>query len=116
MDDHQFHRHFRIGNTVCNLFLAEFADAMVRIDVRWDSISPPKQLLVFLWDISNLKSVRETSDLFGMSPRNAHGCTHYVARMMISSFSSTRKRQRMPISTIKFSKCGDRRTKEKSAH
>ncbi|KAL3883358.1 hypothetical protein ACJMK2_029632 [Sinanodonta woodiana] len=66
-----FRRHFRIGKTVYNLLLAEFADALFRKDGGRDAVSPAKQLLVFPWHISNLESVRETANLFGISLTNS---------------------------------------------
>ncbi|KAL3891366.1 hypothetical protein ACJMK2_003628 [Sinanodonta woodiana] len=48
-----------------------------------DAVSPAKQLLVFLWHISNLESVSETSNLFGISPSTAQGCVHSVAKIWL---------------------------------
>ncbi|KAL3877159.1 hypothetical protein ACJMK2_034907 [Sinanodonta woodiana] len=69
MDDHEFRRHFRVGKTDYNFLFSEFADALVRKDGGHGAVSPAKQLLVFLWHISNLESVRETTS-------TVQGCAH----------------------------------------
>ncbi|KAL3854803.1 hypothetical protein ACJMK2_014052 [Sinanodonta woodiana] len=74
MDYHEFRRHFRIGKTVYNLK-----------DGGRDAVSPAKQLLVFMWHISNLESVSETANIFVISPSTAQGCVHTVAKVIANS-------------------------------
>ncbi|KAK3589036.1 hypothetical protein CHS0354_007984 [Potamilus streckersoni] len=62
-------------------FVKKFADAMVRKDGGRDTVSLANQLLVFLCHISNFESVRDTANLFGISPSTAQGCIHSVAKV-----------------------------------
>lgn len=76
MDDNEFRRHFRIGKSVFNILIQEFEPFLVRHIGGREPLSVYKQLLIFLWHISTLESMRETANLFGVSTSTVHDCTY----------------------------------------
>lgn len=80
MDDNEFRRHFRIGKSVFNILIQEFEPFLVRHIGGRGPLSVYKQLLIFLWHISTLESMRETANLFGVSTSTVHDCVHTTAK------------------------------------
>lgn len=80
MDDNEFRRHFRIGKSVFNILIQEFEPFLVRHIGGREPLSVYKQLLIFLWHISTLESMRETANLFGVSTSTVHDCVYTTAK------------------------------------
>ena len=80
MDDNEFRRHFRIGKSVFNILIQEFEPFLVRHIGGREPLSVYKQLLIFLWHISTLESMRETANIFGVSTSTVHDCVQTTAK------------------------------------
>ena len=68
-----FRKHFRISRAVFDQILQEIAPTLTTENSGGtEGTTPEKQLLVFIWYMSNLDSIRELANMFGMSMSTVH--------------------------------------------
>lgn len=75
---HDFKRHFRISHRTYAALCLEL-DGTLKSSFR-NKIPPIKQLLIFLWYISNQDSMREICHLFNLSASTVHAILKKVSR------------------------------------
>ena len=76
-DDFRF--HFRIGRSLFEEILPEFVPHLTSAHEGGIlQVDPTKQLLVFLWYMSNQESMREVANTFGLSISTTHGIIYRV--------------------------------------
>ncbi|KAJ8321231.1 hypothetical protein KUTeg_001217, partial [Tegillarca granosa] len=71
--DGDFRHHFRIDRTTFEIILQHLAPhLLLQTPQGKEQFATGKQLLLFLWYISNQESMRETAHLFGISNSTVH--------------------------------------------
>jgi len=79
----EFRRHFRISLDVYKHLLGDFHQNLTKTyRGRYLPISPEKQILVFLWYVTNQDSQREIAMLFGIGESAVNKITRYVGELI----------------------------------
>jgi len=84
--DNEFRRHFRINRNVFEHLLTAIRENLTKLyHGGFLPVPPNKQLLIFIWYLSNQDSQREIALLFGVSEWFVHCCIRHVAEILIAS-------------------------------
>jgi hypothetical protein len=81
--------HFRIDRATFEIILQTIALHLTSNNVSGkEQIPPEKQLLLFIWYISNQESMREAANLFGISIWTVHGTVLKVCHVFNQTFKN----------------------------
>lgn len=84
-----FRMHFRIDRATFEIILQTIAPHLTSNNVSGkEQIPPEKQLLLFIWYISNQESMREAANLFGISISTVHGTVLKVCHVFNQTFKN----------------------------
>ena len=84
-NDDYFREHFRISRPVFEQLL-DHMRPLIEVFYRGghEPIQPDHQLFVFLWYLCNQQSMREVSQLFGVSKSTVHGVVRTVCDAILT--------------------------------
>ena len=84
-----FRMHFRIDRATLEIILQTIAPHLTSNNVSGkEQIPPEKQLLLFIWYISNQESMREAANLFGISISTVHETVLKVCHVFNQTFKN----------------------------
>ena len=84
-----FRVHFRIDRATFEIILQTIAPHLTSNNVSGkEQIPPEKQLLLFIWYISNQESMREAANLFDISISTVHGTVLKVCHVFNQTFKN----------------------------
>lgn len=86
---HDFRTHFRIDHSTFQVILEGVAPLLTSNNPGGkDQIDVEKQLQIFIWYIANQESMREVSNLFGISISTVHGIVMRVCRHFNTAYQN----------------------------
>ena len=84
-----FRMHFRIDRATFEIILQTIAPHLTSNNVSGkEQTLPEKQLLLLIWYISNQESMREATNLFGISISTVHGTVLKVCHVFNQTFKN----------------------------
>ena len=82
LDD--FRQHFRISRTTFEIILQQIGENLSTDHSGGNEpVEVSKQLFIFMWILSNTTSMREVSQMFGVSKWTVHQCCQKVAEALL---------------------------------